>query len=39
LLFLASKESRNTAQEDRCEFEQMPHSEVHSAPVRCELRD
>jgi len=39
LLVSASKEGRNTAEEDRCEFEQMPHSEAHSARARCELRD
>jgi hypothetical protein len=26
-------------EEDRCEFEQLPHSEAHSALARCELRD
>ena len=39
LLVSASKEGRNTAEEDRYEFEQMPHSEAHSALARCELRD
>ncbi len=39
LLVSASKEGWNTAEEDRCEFEQMPHSEAHSAPAKCEFRD
>ena len=39
LLASASKESRNTAKGDRREFEQVPHSEMHSARVRCSIRD
>jgi hypothetical protein len=39
LLVSASKEGRDTAEGDRCEFEKMPHSEAHSARARCELRD
>jgi hypothetical protein len=39
LLFLASKEGRKTAQEDRCEFEQVPHSEAHFARVDCPILD
>ena len=39
LLASASKESRNTAKGDRREFEQVPHSEMHSARVRCAIRD
>ena len=39
LLVSASKERRNTAKEDRREFEQVPHSEMHSARVRCSIRD
>ncbi len=34
-----SEEGRNTAKQDRYEFEQMPPSEAHSALARCELRD
>ena len=35
----ASKEGRDTAKEDRCEFEKMPHNEAYSGPGRCGLRD
>jgi hypothetical protein len=35
----ASKESRNTAQEDPYEFEQMPHWEAHSGAGSCGLLD
>ena len=35
----ASKEGRNTAKEDRCEFEQMPHSEAYSARRHRSIRD
>ncbi len=39
LLVSASKESRNTAKEDRQEFEQVPRSEGHSARRHCSIRD
>ena len=39
LLASASKEGRNAPKEGRREFEQVPHSEVHSARVRCSIRD
>jgi hypothetical protein len=35
----ASKEGRNTTKEDHQEFEQVPHSEVHSARNHCPMRD
>ncbi len=35
----ASKEGRNTAEEDRCEFEQMPHSDAYSARRHRSIRD
>lgn len=35
----ASKEGRDTAKEDRCEFEQVPPSEANSARVRRSMRD
>ena len=39
LLASASKEGRDTAKEDRCEFEQVPHSDAHSARRCCPRRD
>ena len=39
LLVPASEEGRNALKEGRREFEQVPHSEVHSAGVRCSIRD
>ncbi len=35
----ASKEGRNTAKEDQCEFEQVPHREAHSARRHCSIPD
>lgn len=39
LLISASKECWNTAIEDRCEFDEVPNVEMHSARVRCSIRD
>jgi hypothetical protein len=39
LLASTSNEGRNTAKEDRREFEQLPHSEAHSDRNRHRLRD
>jgi hypothetical protein len=35
----ASEEGQNTAKEDRCEPEQVPHNEVHTARVDWPILD
>jgi hypothetical protein len=39
LLASASKKGRNTAKEDRREFEKLPHNEAHSARRFCSIPD
>ena len=39
LLASVSEKGRNTAKEDRREFEEIPHDEARSAPGRCGVRD